>query len=285
MISQGGVVFGARFDENWEVKHDFTENSDGLSAFRGSKYLQSRIEDAYSKVEIFLRQGRVVLFSGTPCQVAGLKRYLRQEYENLLTTDFVCHGVPSPLVWREYLKETSKNQKVVNVNFRDKNESWKKYKLVVDGKEVIVNQPFYTNEYMLGFLRDIYLRPSCYACPAKSGKSGADITLGDFWGIENYLPEFDDDKGVSLVMVQTEKGATYFNALRCDRIEANYERALAGNPSIEKNAYCSPKYRRMFWQSKDKINNISRIISKMKPSLLRRCIGYAKRVIRKLILR
>jgi hypothetical protein len=148
-----------------------------------------------------------------------------------------------------------------------------------------VNQPFFTNEYMQGFLRNIYLRPSCYACSARSGKSGADITLGDFWGIENYLPEFDDDKGVSLVMVQTEKGATYFNALRCDRIEANYERALAGNPSIEKNAYCNPKYRRLFWQSKDKINNISRIISKMKPSLLRRYIGYAKRVIRKLILR
>ena len=285
VINRGGVVFGARFDENWEVKHDFTETIEGLSAFRGSKYLQSRIENAYSDVETFLKQDRTVLFSGTPCQVAGLKRYLRREYENLLTTDFVCHGVPSPLVWREYLERASKGRIISNVNFRNKTESWKKYKFVVEGKNAIVNQTFFSNEYMQGFLRDIYLRPSCYACPAKSSKSGADITLGDFWGIENYLPEFDDDKGVSLVMVQTEKGATYFNAVKCRRIDTDYERALDGNPSIEKNAYCSLKYRQMFWQSKDKINNISRIISKMKPSFLRRCIGFAKRIIRKLVLR
>ena len=106
ILKEGGVVFGARFDENWEVKHDYTENVKGLVNFRGSKYVQSRIEDNYKKVETFLKQGRKVLFSGTPCQIAGLKRFLSKEYDNLLTVDFICHGVPSPKVWRLYLYET-----------------------------------------------------------------------------------------------------------------------------------------------------------------------------------
>lgn len=105
IIREGGVVFGAGFDENWEVKHDCTETVEGLSAFRGSKYVQSRIGDSFKKAEQFLKIGRTVLFSGTPCQIAGLKRFLRKEYDNLLTVDFICHGVPSPGVWREYLKE------------------------------------------------------------------------------------------------------------------------------------------------------------------------------------
>ena len=108
VIEEKGVVFGARFDKNWEVKHDFTENIEGLSAFRGSKYMQSRIEDNYLKVEKFLKDGRKVLFSGTPCQIAGLKRYLKKNYENLLTIDIICHGVPSPKIWRLYLNEIYK---------------------------------------------------------------------------------------------------------------------------------------------------------------------------------
>lgn len=103
------MVFGARFDDNWEVKHDYTETIEGLAAFRGSKYVQSRIEDNYMKAEKFLKEGRKVLFSGTPCQIAGLKKFLRKEYDNLLTVDLICHGVPSPKVWRMYLDETCRN--------------------------------------------------------------------------------------------------------------------------------------------------------------------------------
>ena len=105
ILSEGGVVFGARFDARWEVVHDYTENVEGLSAFRGSKYVQSRIGDSFRQTECFLKTGRKVLFSGTPCQIAGLKLFLKKEYDNLLTVDFICHGVPSPGVWRKYLKE------------------------------------------------------------------------------------------------------------------------------------------------------------------------------------
>ena len=227
VIDEGGVVFGARFNENWEVVHSYTETKEGLAAFRGSKYVQSRIGDNYKKAEEFLKSGRKVLFSGTPCQIAGLNLYLRKEYENLLTVDFICHGVPSPGVWREYLKEEIARQcdgknsvlshsiekekvKIKRISFRDKKLGWKKFSFVLtlsvpDGhgaeNTVLFSEPLNKNLFLRGFLADLYLRPSCYACPAKCLKSRSDVTIGDFWGIEKVMPEMDDDKGVSVVMV------------------------------------------------------------------------------------
>lgn len=228
IIAKGGVVFGARFNEEWDVVHDYTETIEGLSAFRGSKYVQSRVGKCYSQVEEFLKKGRKVLFSGTPCQIAGLKRFLRKEYDNLLTVDFVCHGVPSPGVWREYLKEeiarqcdgkntvlshpvlNGRDARIESISFRNKSLGWKKYSFaltfsVSDGhgekNSVLLSEPLNKNIFLRGFLADLYLRPSCYACPSKSFKSGSDITIGDFWGVQHVMPEIDDDKGVSVVMV------------------------------------------------------------------------------------
>ena len=312
IIQEGGVVFGARFDESWNVIHDYTEAIEGLEAFRGSKYVQSRIGKSFQQVESFLKTGRKVMFTGTPCQVAGLKKYLRKEYENLLTVDFVCHGVPSPLVWQEYLnkvicskKEFSGNTdllfdkrapEITGISFRDKLNGWKKFGFVVYAKcssekdinkglstesRVLLHEPFYENVFMKGFLCDIFLRPSCYACPAKSGKSGADITLGDFWGIENHFPKFDDDKGISLVMIQTQKGQSFFTSMENGSFfEVSYGEALAGNLAIERSAKCASKYRSLFWESEDKVTNILRVISKMKPGITRRCVDFIKRKIR-----
>lgn len=233
IISEGGVVFGASFDENWEVHHTFTETKNGLSDFRGSKYLQSRIESSYRDAERFLKDGRKVLFSGSPCQIAGLKRYLNKKYDNLLTIDFICHGVPSPKVWRIYLKEKistinwesrdntslqtslKKFPIITEIAFRDKEiTGWKNYRFVIRGKSalmaannsVLTSDIGYNNIYMQAFLNDLILRPSCYKCPSKKGKSGSDITLADFWGIEKFLPSLDDDKGVSLLLVNSKKG-------------------------------------------------------------------------------
>lgn len=230
MIEEGGVVFGARFDDRWEVVHDYTEKVEGLVAFRGSKYVQSRIEDSFKEVERFLKVGRKVLFSGTPCQVAGLKRFLRKEYDNLLTVDFICHGVPSPGVWREYLKEetarqcggknsvlshpynkiNSRDVRIENISFRDKRLGWKKFSFALTlsvpvghgvKNTVLLSEPLDKNIFMRGFLADLYLRPSCYACPAKSFKSGSDITIGDFWGVQAIAPDLDDDKGISVMFI------------------------------------------------------------------------------------
>lgn len=259
VIDEDGVVFGARFDEDWSVVHDYTDTKEGLAAFRGSKYVQSRIGDSFKKAEYFLKAGRRVLFSGTPCQIAGLKRFLRKEYDNLLTVDFICHGVPSPGVWREYLKEETARQcvgknsvlshpnikerdaRIESISFRDKRLGWKKYSFaltlsVPDGhgakNTVLLSEPLNKNIFLRGFLTDLYLRPSCHACPAKSFKSGSDVTIGDFWGIQNVMPEIDDDKGVSVVMVSTESGVNVFRGMRLDNRAVDYESVLRYNPSI-----------------------------------------------------
>ena len=229
IIIEGGVVFGAKFDKNWDVKHGYTETIEGLAAFRGSKYVQSQIEDNYQKAEKFLKQGRKVLFSGTPCQIAGLKCFLRKEYENLTTIDFICHGVPSPGVWRKYLKETvihmcekktalpgsisKRNTHIESISFRDKNLGWKKYSFTLTlsitsnngiKNTVLLQSSKYKNPFLIGFLRDLYLRPSCHQCPAKEFNSGSDVTIADFWGINKYMKNQNDHKGHSLIFIHNQ---------------------------------------------------------------------------------
>ena len=209
-IERGGVVFGAKFDGRWEVVHGWTDRAEGLAAFRGAKYAQSCIGNSYKDVESFLRQGREVLFSGTPCQVAGLRRFLRREYAGLLTVDVVCHGVPSPGVWRDYLRESREAHfphvaplPLTALTFRDKSTGWKQYSFTYmaqssDGLSKVTERAS-RNAFMRGFLADLYLRPSCYACPAKRLSSGSDLTVGDYWGVGAVHPALDDDGGVSVV--------------------------------------------------------------------------------------
>lgn len=233
IINAGGVVFGARFDDNWEVKHDYTDTIEGIKAFCGSKYVQSRIGGAYNQTLSFLKSGRKVLFSGTSCQISGLRHFLRQNYENLFTVDVICHGSPSPLVWRNYLDEVVDgfNNAVHNVEYR--NKAWKQYKFSVqyDGLSNVVSlsSRHQDNAYMHAFLQNIILRPSCYNCPAKQGKSLSDITLADFWGIQNVAPEMNDDKGVSLIIINTEKGKEFYHSLSLRGKEVDEEIALKGN--------------------------------------------------------
>lgn len=307
VIADGGVVFGARFDSHWEVVHDYCDTVAGLAAFRGSKYVQSNMCDCYKQVAAFLKEGRKVLFSGTSCQVAGLHRFLRREYEQLLTVDVVCHGVPSPLVWRKYIEAVKTRPQgvagkntvlssflnavpvITGIEFRNKLSGWKKYGFVVrghaDGQEtcknsvlpsgseeqIIFRESFHENLFMGGFLKNIYLRPSCYACPAKSGKSGSDITLADYWGIAHHHSDMDDDKGTSLVMLHTAKGVCAFRELDCNVQETSYEQALDGNPSIERSV-AQPTMRVRFYEKFDKhgIDAIKWSLNKMRPSLLMR---------------
>ena len=247
-INKGGIVFGAAFNEKWAVEHTFADNIDDIKKFRGSKYVQSNIGGSYSVAEKFLKEGKEVLFSGTPCQIAGLKRFLRKEYKNLKTVDFVCHGTPSPLVWEKYLNEVCSANLVATISdiqFRNKAEGWKKFSLQItytgnDGKEKIFREPLNKNLYMRCFLGDLCLRPSCYQCPARNGKSGTDITLGDLWGAEQICPEIDDDKGLSLVLLRKECGLPYF-----DKTPIPYSEALKYNPSIERDVH-KPHKRRKF---------------------------------------
>lgn len=248
-INNGGVVFGAAFNEEWQVEHICVDNINDIKKLRGSKYVQSRIGNSYAMAEKFLKEGKEVLFSGTPCQIAGLKRFLRKEYINLKTVDFVCHGTPSPLVWKKYLEEicvTNNISNIADIQFRNKAEGWKKYSLQIKytgkGKnEVTFRETLNDNIFMKCFLSNLCLRPSCYQCSARSGKSGSDITLGDLWGAENICPEFDDNRGLSLVMIRKGQPLP-----QCDKIEIPYSEALKYNPSIEHDVQAPSKRRKFF---------------------------------------
>lgn len=240
-IENGGVVFGAVFDDNWEVRHTYAESLEGVKAMMGSKYLQSRIGDSYRDAERFLKQGRKVLFTGSPCQITALHTYLRNYYPNLVTVDVLCHGVPSPGVWRKYIDEefnifknsnkirtvaTPQNGRVITrIEFRNKTlNGWKRYCFVISGEStskdyqnsVLRCETHDENHFMKGFLANIYLRPSCYQCKCKNGVSHSDLTIADFWGINMLLPDFDDDKGVSLVLANTTQGNDMLRQLGLD---------------------------------------------------------------------
>ena len=266
VIDEGGVVFGVRFDENWQAVFDYTENIEGLAAFRGSKYVQARVGIVFRQVRDFLKQGRKVLFTGTPCQVSALRHFLHHEYENLLLVDFICHGVPSPKVWRLYLDEITKNaiRAINDVQFRNKKQGWKRFNFDMtydkNGQCYNITSWHQENHYMRIFLRDVILRPSCYDCKAKGGRSGSDLTIADFWGIGQLNPKMDDDQGTSLVMVYTEKGAASFNALQLNSWEAKYEDILRLNPSVVRSAKEHPK-RRWFFAHLDDDNSIVSLIN------------------------
>ena len=288
VIDDGGVVFGAQFDSNFEVEHAYTDATEGIAAFRGSKYLQSRIGNTYSEVRTFLQQGRKVLFTGTPCQIAGLRKFLGKQSDNpnLLTADVVCHGAPSPKVWRSYLDKITSSD-ITDVTFRDKSRSWKRYEIVVrysgQSHRDIVHEIAAGNLFMQVFLKDLCLRPACHRCPAKAGRSGSDITLGDYWGIGNHHPELDDDKGTSLLVANTAKGSEIISKLGANTVSTTYEQALAGNPALEHSAR-EHKFVAEFWKSflTSGLTDAPSIIAKMRPSIMHRCYHLVRRILSKI---
>ena len=277
VINKGGVVFGAIYDKSWEVHHVYAEKIEDVYPMMGSKYLQSKIENSFKDAERFLKQGREVMFVGSPCQIAGLRTFLRnKEYPNLLAVDFLCHGVPSPGVWRRYLAETyggygvkehgrlqataGKNTVLLSslnatspigdIKFRDKTESgWKKYRFVVcqksaskaDQSSVLSSDIHNDNPFMRGFLSDIYLRPSCYECKCKNGVSHSDLTIGDYWAARVTDQDFDDDKGVGLVLVNTSKGKEYFDRLNMTVRKSTLDKAHLCNGGFNEHTQAHPK--------------------------------------------
>lgn len=210
-IQEGGIVFGARYDSNWEVYHDSCSDIESLRLFRSSKYMQSRIGDCFIRVEKSLKEGKQVLFSGTPCQIAGLKKFLQRDYNNLTTIDVICHGVPSPKSWRLYLKNMldkgiigSDSSDITEVNFRAKIENWKNSKILIKSKCSDYVSSKNDDPYFRAFVMNVILRPICYECPFKCGKSGSDITLGDFWGIQNLDSSAYDEQGTSLMITHRD---------------------------------------------------------------------------------
>lgn len=258
IIKNDGVVFGAVFSEDCKsVYHKSVQTLEELTALRGSKYVQSEIGNTYSQVKTFLENGKIVLFSGTPCQISGLYAFLNKEYENLFTCDFICHGVPSPLVWKNYveMREQKAASKTQRTFFRHKKYGWKMYSVQFIFNNCTEYIQIINNDlYMRGFLADLYLRPSCYDCKFKGTNRPSDITLADFWGVENVCPEMYDDKGTSLLLLNSKKGKELF-ALIADctvNKEVDLNTAISFNSAAIKSV-AIPKKRDDFFAD---LNNI-----------------------------
>ena len=308
VLLNDGVVFGAVFDNDWNVHHVSATSMEEVYPMMGSKYVQSRIENSFKEAKEALLGGKTVLFSGSPCQIAGLHKFLVKEYDNLLTMDFVCHGVPSPGMWKEYLKNTfslntavkavdGKNT-VLNsslnatppigeIKFRDKTDGWEKFRFVVrsksaskaDQNSVLLSAIYSDNHYMRGFLDDLYLRESCYHCPARSFSSLSDITIGDFWGVHKLeMDDMNDDKGLSVVTINTQKGIDLFNDISSELTfkKLTFDQVIESNPNLihiaKKNVKGINKFQRnllkmSFCEAIDKtlhMNIINKIILKFK---------------------
>ena len=268
ILKQEGKVYGAAFDQNFMVHHIGIETLTELEFLQGSKYLQSRMEQSYSQVKHDLQAGKTVLFSGTACQIVGLKEFLQKEYNNLLTVDVLCHGVPSPAVWRKYLtqQEHIYHSSIRNIWFRKKNQGWKRYEveLLFDNGE-IYHQTFSEDAFMQFFLKNICLRPSCHDCRFKSLERASDMTLGDSWGVENYMPDLDDNQGTSVILIHTDAGQKLFNiiASQMQYQEAETDRALPPDADSRKSVSAHPK-RTVFFQKLLEIEDIYSLLPLIK---------------------
>ena len=233
ILDDGGVVFGAAWNDRFECTHQYAETAEALHKFCGSKYVQSQMEGVYPNVKAFLESGRKVYFSGTPCQIKGLKCYLKKEYPNLWTQDFICHGVPSNESFKQYLKTVGNIDEIEQISFRNKETGWNNYTMEVDFKNGHLQEIFNKNIFFKAFLNDFILRPSCYECRCRGVFREADITLADYWGVQSLEPELFDNLGTSLLLMNSQKGQMLFDRIRDQLIykKTPMNAALAANPS------------------------------------------------------
>ncbi len=299
VISRHGVVYGAQYDDEMNVifSHAYTEKD--LSKFRGSKYVQARVKDCYQDVKLKLQQGIDVLFTGTPCQIAGLKSFLRKPYDNLFAAEVVCHGVPNEKVWHMHLQAVKATQlsngEVNTVLFRYKEDNWRNYKICYvtrDGKSYVT--PRGEDAFFRGFVKCLYSRPSCEKCPFKNGASGADLTLGDLWGVEKLLPDGGNPIGESLVIVNTNKGMEWLKGCSGKLLMTNIRLADAMTYNEGLRELALPhRNRDSFFQKIDDVDNVDVLIDEMlKPNFSERLkedkekivdlLGRAKRKIYKI---
>lgn len=276
-LNKGGIVFGAAYDEDFAVRHVAVADRKMLCLLQGAKYTQSVIGTSFREAEKELKSGRQVLFSGTPCQCAGLKSYLGKDYDNLLLVDLICHGVPSPKVWQNYidyrsLKENG-GKRPVKINMRSKSSGWSRYGYSTEfdygnGKVTRIHNS--QDLFMKAFVGNICLRSSCSDCKAKGVERCTDVTLGDYWGIWNQHPEFDDNKGTSVVFVHSQKGRMIMEQLQdeMDCLEVEIEDAYKENGSLINSSAAHPARAEFF--ERVTADNFEELIHKYFPQESRR---------------
>lgn len=256
ILRQGGIVFGASFDDCFQVHQTAIRSVEQLKVLQGSKYVQSNPEHTFAETEKELENGCMVLYAGTPCQIAGLKRFLGKEYDALFCVGIICHGAASPEVWSRYLtlkKGQFSEQRIKSINFRDKAYGWKNYGLRIEFGKHIYRKKFNEDIYMRGFLQNLYLRDSCYHCIAKEDRNSADLIIGDGWGIEQKHSEMNDDLGVSCIIICTEKGNRLWNNVQKEFVvkDIDYQEILDNNAMIEKSAPWNEEREKFFVELKE----------------------------------
>ena len=284
ILNKEGVVFGAQYDNEWNVIHNYIENYGDIDKLRGSKYVQSTIGSSYKKAREFLEEGRFVLFTGTPCQIEGLKGYLEKDYDNLITQDVICHGVPSPKVWKKYREYRRKKdrEEPQNILFRNKDNGWNTFNVKFDYGKNSYKKNQQNDLFMQSFLRNTILRDSCYKCHFKKKNRLSDITLADFWGINRILPDFNDNKGTSLVIVNSKKGEKIFKEIESDMMykEVDLLQAIKYNLAMIESAKMDPKRNEFF----ENIENydFDKLVKKYtsRPKLYIRMINKSKAIIK-----
>ena len=235
VLKQNGIVFGMSLSDDCKTAHTISiDNNKELYKLRGSKYFQGEIDDSFINAKKYLDEGRVVLFSGTPCQIAGLYSFLGKKYDNLLTVDVVCHGVPSQLLWRKYIQndEQNRNSIIKSVNFRSKRISWEEFGLEETFSDNTIKfETLSHNFYLQLFLKNYCLRHSCYNCKTKLV---ADITLGDLWEGKKFFSNIFNEKGTSLVLINSEHGRVFFEKIYSNIVYADidYDNVVRTNPCI-----------------------------------------------------
>lgn len=280
ILQQNGVIYGAAFNKDFEVCHISAETEEGLAELRGSKYVQSWLGNVYPEVKDYLEKKRSVLFTGTACQIAGLKKYLNKEYENLYTVDVLCHGVPSPKIWRMYLKDKKKryNASIEKIEFRCKENGWKNYSVNIefsDMQRYCVN--YYEDKFMKMFLDNIDLRPSCYECRFKGFPRISDMTIGDSWGIENHMPDMDDDKGTSVISIHSSKGKQMFEAIKesLNVRESSLEKALPKTAGGRRSVAMHPN-RKKYFEGVRRGENIDTLYGYLQKSFMQKVVSFIR---------
>ena len=291
VINQGGLVFGVVFDEKFNVRHVAARSMEELGPMRGAKYIPSDTGNTFIQVKNFLAGGKPVLYTGTPCQIAGLKKFLGNDSPLLLTCDLACHGVPSELVFRQYLDDLEQRyqSKVSRIAFRDKVTGWNSYSVHItfangDEYSVIVHH----DPFMQLFLRDLCLRPVCHVCPFKMPRRG-DITLADYWGFATAHPGMDDNQGTSLILINSEKGRQAFAQLvnqpgcAITVIDSSFAKAVTSNPAIIRSAQANPR-RPQFMRDLQQLSFeklcARYLVPPAPPALWCRIVGKLKRLLR-----
>lgn len=232
VIEHNGTIYGVVYDDDMKVCHAKAESIEDLEKMYSSKYVQSDTKEVFAQAKTDLDNGKTVLFSGTPCQIAGLKSFLRKDYEKLLTVDLVCHGVPSPKVFEMYKKEYLKQQ-LQSLNFRDKSRGWNPYCVSIETKQKHIDWA-YKNSFVKLFLSDLITNSACYTCQFNKLPRAADLSLGDFWGVDKYDQSMNDNKGLSIILVNSEKGQSRFNQIKTQELckEIPLDFVIKNNPNI-----------------------------------------------------